>query len=153
MTHPSLWTRWLPRDAFVPTPRVIEIEDPMAGGFYLRPGAVWYLDDLELDGGQTGLIGMSSSHWTPWAQHHQEASVLAHEFRHHCQYWRGQHSLTKRENQWDRLVEKFPYEEAIREYLRRNAHERDAVRYEARLAPHSGLARWWLELLRQGTKT
>jgi hypothetical protein len=139
--RPSLYTRWLSRSMpHIPQPDVVLVGlSTEFAGFYLRPG----LEVGEFRGGSRGLIALADCYGAPA---HHEAAIVAHEWRHHWQHWSGFDVTPRRGFNPD-----APYEGEIAHWLAANPRERDAVRFESRMAPQSGIAAWWLELLRKNT--
>lgn len=129
MKH-SIGLNWLRRkDRHVPTPTLIITSDPGTGtgGFYASP----YSKDIVHRGilipasrnGTLVCINFDEVYW-------DHAATIAHEWRHHHQYWRGQKAVLSSLRQ-----DGEEYETHIARYFADSWTEYDALRFECRVAP------------------
>ena len=118
--YPSLELNWLPKAKGVPLPDVCIVDDYDYSGCYYYPE----YSEVELDGKcvsiENGLIILKSD---------TSPSTIAHEFRHHLQWWYG---LEVEGVEWDFNK---PYEDAIIEYYTKSITEMDALLYECNHYP------------------
>ena len=118
--HPSLELNWLPKAKDVPLPNMFVVDDYDYSGCYYNPEYA----EVELDGKcvsiENGLIIIKSN---------TSPSTIAHEFRHHLQWWYG---MDLGAVAWDFHK---PYKDAIVEYYTKSLTELDALLYECKHYP------------------
>ena len=126
----SIGLNWLRRiNRHLPSPTLIITDDTGkgTGGFYVAP----YQKDHDHHGvhvpaSRNGtIVCMNFSH-TYW----DHAATIAHEWRHHYQYWRGQKPIISQLKRQDET-----YEEHIARYFSTSATELDALQFECVVAP------------------
>lgn len=139
---PSLATRWLQRlDKWLPQ-SVVVVAQTRYGGFYVRPQAgEYWICGRPIDA-RRGIICISES-----AKSEEEAETVAHEWRHHWQFWSGwQYDNLS----WDALAPRG-YEAAIISFFTGSRSEMDALRFSHERSP-SPQTEQWCQMLRNRRK-
>jgi hypothetical protein len=127
-------------DKQLPTPTLIYAKLNGAGGLYIHPSKKPILirgEYIEPSKG-TIIVGIGAVGYDCL----DIESTLAHEWRHHWQWWNGYRTNNIR---W---VYSGNYEEDIVRYFSNSPNELDALRFEVQQT-NSEYSKWWLSLLQQ----
>jgi hypothetical protein len=140
----SLETRWLHAEKWLPLPAIViasqvYLDTLNCEGMWCPPNeSIEYVVEGRCYEASQGLIILADNACD---------GTLAHEFRHHWQYWRGFPPDTSAG-----IDPTLPRKEAIVQYFSNSRTEMDALLYEARKAPKHNSAVEWIEWIREARK-
>lgn len=135
---------WLWRkDKWLTYPKLLYVNKPdlAAGGVYLHPWPVVYdYQGMEMQPKTAHIIiNTAFNHDSK-----ETECTLAHEWRHHYQYYSGDKS-----NKVTELADNESYDDFIKRYFLHNEHEMDALRYSLKVANCDYMDYWYRGLCNQ----
>lgn len=136
LRNPSLEFNWLPNSMCkgLSTPRVFVLDDNRWGGFYVHQTLKRFVfPSLDIDLSEGAAIVLCA---TP------SAGSIAHEYRHH---WQRESGYKLGNSVWSQKPGES-YAASIRRYFRTFWWEREALRFQNRVAPDHWSLQWaeWL---------
>jgi hypothetical protein len=137
----NLETRWLHAEKWLPAPTIVIVSRKFANNAeaaWQPPQAEVFLEGRYYEA-RNGLIVLADNACD---------GALAHEFRHHWQYWHG----WKYDGNGAGMNLVLPYKQAIVEFFHGSRSEVDALLYEVQKAPRHNRAVEWLEWLRESRR-
>lgn len=129
--HPSLELNWIPKPKDIPMPNIVVESVFNCSAYYVEPES----EQHEINGHfydiDNGLIVINENEVDVIF-----AGTLAHEYRHHWQYYSG----IEIDSIWEI---KSDYKSAIIEYFTTYPIEMDALIFEMKLYPEDYKSQWW----------
>ena len=137
---------WLSRiDKTLPMPNLVYVEDLDVGGCYVPPtNEPVGIDDIEIENPHGTIVVNHSRAYDPL--YFKESSVLAHEWRHHWQFFNGIDD-GRRKGDFD-FSNYYTYESEMVKFFSNSYNEFDALRFEIKHAK-SYHNEWVMALLRK----